>query len=429
MNQYDYYENYSLHPKRVCDPVNNPEDAKYADKDDSLLPGRIIANPTDSKYDANLQLQVTTNFTVARTEKGRIFLSYFSGGAHADEAAGNWCMVITSDDDGLTFQNRFVIEPPNENNTRVFDMNLWLDEAGRLWIFWSQAYLTIDGRLGVWVSRCDNPDDNEMRFTEPRRIANGIMSSAPIVTRNGEWIFPTYISDAKWAHGSEKIEHTFLNWLSEEQGVSVYCSKNKGETFERIAGKIRFVYSTFEEPSIVERNDGSLWMLIRGMNCVGEAFSDDSGRTWSLARQNLRLNLPNSHFHLGRLKSGNLLLLANYKADMFSYYGGRNNLTALISRDDGATWEGLLVIDEREGSEQPGFTEGNNGFIYISYGRAPQFAAETCLAIVTEEDILAGRLVNPRSRLRIVAHKGTGMRETDYYGSLCDIAKRNNIDI
>ena len=56
-------------------------------------------------------------------------------------------------------------------------------------------------------------------------------------------------------------------------------------------------------------------------------------------------------------------------------------------------------------------------------------AAETCLAIVTEEDILAGKLVNPGSRLRIVAHKGTGMRETDYYESLCEIARQNNIEM
>lgn len=428
-NQYDYYENYAITPKMVCDPVNNPEDAKYADKDDSLLPSRIIVNPTDSRYDAKIQLQVTTNYTVTRTPGGRIFLSYFSGGAHADEAAGNWCMVISSDDEGHTFQNRFVIEPSNEKTTRTFDTYLWLDESGKLWVFWSQGYLTMDGRLGVWVSCCENPDEDVMKFTAPRRIANGVMSTTPIITRNGEWIFPTYVCDARWAHGSAKIEHTFLNWLPEEQGVSVYCSKDQGETFERIAGNIRFPYSTFDEPSMVELSDGSLWMLIRGMNCVGETFSYDGGRTWTTARQNPRLNLPNTHFHLGKLKSGNLLLLANYKADMFSYFGGRNHLTALISRDDGATWEGFLMIDEREGSEQPGFAEGDNGFIYINYGRAPQMAAETCLAIVTEEDILAGKLVNPGSRLRIVAHKGTGMRETDYYESLCEIARQNNIEM
>ena len=96
---------------------------------------------------------------------------------------------------------------------------------------------------------------------------------------------------------------------------------------------------------------------------------------------------------------------------MFSYYGGRNNLCALLSKDDGETWEGCLTIDEREGSEQPDFVEGNDGFIYIGYGRCPQFSAESMLAIVTEEDILAGKLVNPDSKLRIVAGKSTGMWE------------------
>lgn len=419
--QYNYYEHYTLSANFVQD------DTKYPDRDIALVPGKIIVNPTDPMFADELQHQ-RTSAMIARTPKGRIFISYFSG-AHGDENVGNYIMIISSDDDGKTFQNRIAVLAPDPELSRAFDANLWVDDTGRFWLFWSQSYMKLDGREGVWVARCDNPDDKDMVFTEPRRIANGLLCAQPIITKNGDWLVPTALWDDKWAHGLP-IEQPQVHWLPEEQGVSVYCSKDRGETFERIASKIRFPYSTYDEPCIVERSDGSLWMWIRGYNCVAESFSYDGGYTWTVPIINLKLNFPNTHFHIGKLRSGRILALANYKADMFSYYGGRNNLTALISEDDGATWKSTFMIDEREGSEQPDFVEGDNGFIYISYGRAPQFAGETMLAVVTEEDLLAGKLVNPNSRLRVIAGKAKGIALSPHYESwVCETARNNNIEI
>lgn len=428
-NPYDYFENWTVMPKHLCDPANCPEDAKYARRDDSLLPSKIIVNPTGDRYAADRQLQVTTNFSVTRTKKGRIFLNYFSCTGHADESYGNWCMAVISDDDGKTFRNSFVVEPPVEETTRTFELHTWIDPDGKLRIFWAQAHATIDGRAGVWTAVCDDPDADTLVFSEPKRICNGVVANEPIVTKNGEWLLSAYIPSGAWAHGSPKITDTYINWLPEEQGISIYSSKDKGESYTRIAGNIRFPYSVFDENYFVERKDGSLWMMIRGMNCTAQTTSTDGGHTWAPATLNMKMPLPNTHFCLGKLKGGNLLLICNYKADMFSFFGGRNHLTALISRDEGQTWEGFLSIDEREGSEQPSFFEADNGFIYIGYGRAPQYAAETCLCIVTEEDILAGKLVNPKSRMGIVAHKATGMCHTAYYPELCRIAKENNIEM
>ena len=88
------------------------------------------------------------------------------------------------------------------------------------------------------------------------------------------------------------------------------------------------------------------------------------------------------------------------------------------------------MIDEREGSEQPDFVEGDNGFIYISYGRAPQFAGETMLAVVTEEDLLAGKLVNTDSRLRVIAGKAKGIALSPHYEDwVCKTAREHNIEI
>ena len=425
---FNYYENYTVTPKphRIFDPENNAEAAKYADKDNSLLPGRIILNPVDPRYADELQLQRSCAMNT-RTPGGKIFVAYFSGVDTVDEEAGNYIMIVCSEDDARSFRNRILILPPNEINTRVFDLIMWIDDLGRMWFFWNQSYMGFDGRIGVWAARCDNPDADELVFTAPRRIANGFIETKPIVTGSGEWLLPISLWDARVAQ-EWNCSHYWLNWLPEEMGSNVYRSADRGETFERI-GNARFAFSNFDEPSIVERRDGSLWMIIRGLNCVGETFSFDKGHTWTIPHQNRRLNLPDTHFHMAKLKSGNILLLANYKADMFSYFCGRNHLTAMISQDDGATWEGFLSIDEREGSEQPDFTEGNNGFIYISYGRAPQIAGETLMAVVTEEDILAGRLLNPASRLRILVGKAKGIEKRADYAKLCTIASEFGIEM
>lgn len=424
--EFNYYKDYMITPRRIFDPKNDPEAARYADKDDSLLPGRITVNPTDPRYADELQLQRTYAMNM-RTPGGRIFVAYYSGVALSGEEAGNYIMIVSSDDDAHSFGNRILIVPPKEHNTRVFDPNMWIDDLGRMWIFWHQSYLSYDGRIGVWVTRCDNPDEDQMKFTAPRRIANGILATKPVILRSGEWMLPIYLWDARVAQEWNCVDY-WLNWLPDEQGSNVYRTADRGETFERIAN-IHFAFSNFDEPSMVERSDGSIWMLIRGLNCVGETFSYDGGHTWTIPHQNRRLNLPDTHFYLGKLKNGDLLLLANYKADMFTYYCGRNRLTALISRDDGATWEGFLSIDEREGSEQPDFTEGDNGFIYISYGRAPQIAGETLMAVVTEEDILAGRLVNPASQLKILVGKARGIEKRADYEEWCEFARKNKVEM
>ena len=427
----NYYHLFEEQPRKISDPKNNPEDAGFALKDEALLPATIDMHPDEARYNRDLEQQWTVCCS-AITKKGRIFFNYFSSSEHNSEDAGIYNMVLCSDDNGHTFRNFFVLESPVPERVRIFDMRLWTDDSGRLWMFWNQCFGIYDGRIGVWASHCDDPDAEELSFTAPRRICNGILCRYPIVTKSGHWLIPTALWDPRSLQGigSELGDRVVLaNWLPEELGVSVYRSADQGETYERIATKIRFPYSTFDEPCMVERGDGSLWMWIRGLNCVAETFSYDGGFTWTQPRQSSEYFVPNSRFEFGRLKSGNILLLMNYKPKIPSPWWGRNNLSALLSRDDGKTWEGILMLDEREGTEQPGFTQADDGFIYISYGRAPGIAGEGLMAIITEEDILEGKLVNPASRLRVLAGKARGMRNRPDYDEICDFARKHGIEM
>jgi hypothetical protein len=78
---------------------------------------------------------------------------------------------------------------------------------------------------------------------------------------------------------------------------------------------------------------------------------------------------------------------------------------------DGKTWKGGLMLDEREGISYPDGFQAPDGTIYISYDRNRAADGEILLARFTEQDVLAGRLVSPRSELRMLISRPLKKRE------------------
>ena len=87
---------------------------------------------------------------------------------------------------------------------------------------------------------------------------------------------------------------------------------------------------------------------------------------------------------------------------------GRTNLTAMLSEDDGRTWKGTLLLDERNDAAYPDACESGNGFLYIVYDWDRVREREILMAKITEEEILSGKLSNPSSFLRKTINKATG---------------------
>lgn len=124
------------------------------------------------------------------------------------------------------------------------------------------------------------------------------------------------------------------------------------------------------EPTVVELNDGRLWMIIRTpLDKHYQSFSDNGGETWSEPTPSPfygTITMPT----LGRLKDGKLLFLwcnttplpelesANGVWD--DVFTNRNALHAAISEDDGKTWCGFreLYLDARRNSSDFGSSAG-----------------------------------------------------------------------
>lgn len=338
--------------------------------------------------------------TVERTEGGRIFVACYSGGE--TEEMGNYSLLIKSDDGGKSFSEPIAVADVGKN-ARAYDCCLWIDPMHHLWFIWS-----VMPNNRVEFARCDDPDADDLQWSEVRTLGYDVMLNKPTVLSTGEWLFPC----AVWKDGMTSCS---LGADGNPSGAHVFRSLDHGESFERIGTAIA-KDRWYDEHMLLEKQDGTLEMYIRSSYGVAVSTSLDRGVTWS-AGVDCGFGGPNSRFCIRRLRSGNILLVNHYR------FQGRNNLTAMISTDDGRTYGGFLLLDGRRDVSYPDVTEGNNGFLYIVYDRErgahydpsrdySNAAREILMAKITEADILAGNLVNAESRLQMIVSKLSKNRKT-----------------
>lgn len=332
---------------------------------------------------------------IERTGSGRIFAAFYSGGE--TECMGNFAAVVMSDDGGSTFGEPIAVAYMGEA-ARAFDSALWIDPLGRLWFVWA-----VMPECRVEFSICSDPDAPEPEWGPVRVLGHDIMLNKPIVTRVGDWLFPVAVwkpgLTAGIAGGSDGAHET---------GAHVIRSRDNGGTFEKI-GTVVAEGRWYDEHMLIEKLNGDIEMYIRTSYGIARAVSSDSGCTWSAAEDS-GFGGPNSRFYIGRLRSGRVLLINHYN------FKGRNNLTAMLSDDDGRTFPHRLLLDGRSNVSYPDAKEGNDGYIYICYDHErgaryqpdvdySSWAKEILMAKITEDDIIAGRLVSDGSRLNGIISK------------------------
>jgi len=332
---------------------------------------------------------------IARTKKGRTFISFYSG--ETSETYGNYAVLLKSDTD-----NDFgepIVAIKKEGKFRCFDPVLWIDPLDRLWFFWN----VMPGEE-VYAAICENPDADELIWGDEFYVGRGIMMNKPTVLSSGEWLFPIAI----WKTDIYSNFRKSGLKPNEIAGSYVYKSSDNGKTFVCM-GMADIRKRSFDEHMVLELTNGILKMYVRTTYGIGISHSYDRGKTWS-AGEDSKLGGPCSRFYISRLKSGRVLLINHIN------FKGRNNLTALLSEDDGKTFPYSLLLDERNNVSYPDAVECEDGFIYITYDRergcfkhslseAYSDAREILTAKISEEDILNGRLISKEGFLKNVVCK------------------------
>lgn len=339
---------------------------------------------------------------IEHTKGRRTFVTFYSGGT--TEMYGNYVLLYRSDDEKDYSELVAAIEKPGK--FRCFDPVLWIDPIGRLWFVWN----VMPGEE-VWGIICDNPDAKELVWGEEFYIGRGIMMNKPTVLSSGEWLFPIAIWPPEL---HEKLRAVGLREDDDPRSY-VYKTSDNGKTFAKLGGSA-VKERRCDEHMILELKNGVLAMYVRTRYGIAVAYSYDRGTTWSQGEDS-GLGGPCSRFFIGRLRSGRILLINHIN------FTGRNNLTALLSEDDGKTFPYAMLLDERNGVSYPDITEGDDGYIRIIYDRergnrktleeAYAAAREILVAKITEEDIINGSLKDGKSYLKRIVSKLGKLADTD----------------
>ena len=332
--------------------------------------------------------------SVEVTAGGRLFATLYSGGK--TEENGNFSVLLTSRDGGNTWSEPIAAVDVGSEE-RAYDSCLWIDPHGRLWYVWA-----VMPHNRIEYALCEDPDAEILRWSDIRMIPGDVMLNKPIVHSDGAWLFPTAVWKDALTTGSAGG-----NDGTKPSGAHVYASEDGGITFTH-RGTVVARERWFDEHMLLTKKNGDLEMFIRTTYGVGKAVSHDGGRTFDPDTDS-KLGGPNSRFYIGRLSSGSILVVNHYR------FHKRDHLTAMISRDEGQSFEGFLLIDERADVSYPDVKE-HGGYLYVIYDRErgahyradrdySHAAREILLAKITEEDILAGKVISSGSFLKRIVSK------------------------
>jgi hypothetical protein len=238
----------------------------------------------------------------------------------------------------------------------------WLDPAGRLWLFW---WLEGNGLTATMAMTCDDPGDENPRWTTPKPLFPGVMLNKPIVLKNGDWLMPA----ALWGR---------------DNSARVMVSKDRGASFALLgAANIPKKRRNCDEHMLVECKDGSLTMLVRT-----DGYGIGRARSRTADAMDRRRRLPSRRDLAFLCPPSRLWTMAPRQTRADRQTIGRSDLTAFF-RKTTATRDGGLAIDERKNVSYPDGTQGTDGRIHLIYDWERGRDKNILMAAFTEDDIRA----------------------------------------
>lgn len=342
----------------------------------------LLYAPKNPIYDENIRKYQGCP-TIAVTERGRIFAGWYSGGTREPHME-NYNLVVTSEDGGKTWSKPVLVIPSDKKLCiHALDIQLWIDKENALHVVWvqnntipvpehipkaekDQPQVIVDGYLfndfahSEWESVCYNPDDEDLVFSQPKRLDSGFLRCKPTLLENGDVLSFNY------------------DQISSRYGYSI--STDNGKTYKRYYGAEKLA-TMFDECMAYQLKDGSIRMLSRNYSGkLAECYSYDNGRTWTEAKYS-DIVCADTRFFVSRTPSGRILLVTNDDSRI------RKNITVSLSEDDGKTWKYKHLIDERTDTSYPD-ADFYGDKIYLVFDRERTGAKEILFAEFSEKDII-----------------------------------------
>ncbi len=235
--------------------------------------------------------------------------------------------------------------------------------------------------IDLWHCRTT---DQRRDWTEPRRIWEGYCGAVMDVKqlRSGRIIVPF----AAWKKPGEPVApNTGLNY------TTVVYSDDRGESWRlspvKLTAPCKQGYNGNNygaiEPTLLQLNDGRLWMLMRSQTGFLYESHSDNGVNWIAARP-APFHASTAPAALDRLGDGRIIVCWNNcemppRYQGAGVYGGRDALHAAVSADEGRSWQGFREVyrDPYRNDSPP--HQGDRGTAYpqITVGKSGQIVLVT----------------------------------------------------
>ena len=350
--------------------------------------GVVLVQPKNDIRIINRQHQRVSSKACSE-DGGVIYITWYTGGK--GEQAGNYVTLSVSADRGKSWKHDELVVYPKDSNTRFFDPVLWRDHQGQVWWFYAVSMNNqyFDPKTGVNAIPI-SWDGTKVRHKKPSLLSYGVMMNNPIyIPEKHITLFPSYIKILNRA-GQNRFE--IDDYVQDGTFIYAHDHKKKGKNFKKVLEPYSYIpvlpdeKRIFDEHNIVQIAEGSrhFMALIRYKGGMYFSPSNDYGKTWLSLEPFTAAGLTtSSRCYLGRLKSGNLILVMNANTT-------RNNMTAFISEDGGHTWPYQLLLDERASVSYPDLDQSSDGLIHVTYDRDRSGAQEINYCSFREEDVISG---------------------------------------
>lgn len=365
------------------------------------------------------------------SEGGRLWATWFGSNVQAERAPfhqDQFSVISTSADGGKNWKEVFVFDPSDLLGGGASDPMLWKDSKGNI-RFIGLRNIDFKGQddfaSSAWEFTMLDPEQEHTTWTAPRLLGNKNMSvMKPLIFPDGTIM--RSMDDFKLVGRPDVVRIRFLK--EDVNGQPVFVSEFPVDND-----------ASFAEQMPIIRKDGSLFTFYRAKQGQKFAESVDGGKTWNLGGYYPMQFSINTKCILKTLPSGRVLLVANdvqmkdeRGKNVYCYTDAsgkqhileehktaRTRMTAYLSDDDGKTFTHRLLLCDDGQISYPSATLGKDGAIYIVYdqGRGVIGQHTIFLSKITEEDILAGELVDGESFLNNIvsrpSEQGGGRREGD----------------